>query len=1193
MLLTDTTIQKTLRQSSFYLISTVLLIAVLVIIGWQFNIDFLKKPLPHLVAMNPVTALCFILSTFSFFFLVPIQKFNCQNITGKILAVIVLLVGLTRFSTTVSNINIPIDTILFHDKMMRDALVNITNRMASNTAFCFILTGISLLAFNTEQTKKRAPSQYLLLIIVLVSLLSVLGYLYNVQAFYGILVYIPMSIHGAICFLLLSLALLFAHTGTGPMKEFTGPYAGSITARRLIPAAILLPVLFGYLRLMGHWAGIFTTEFGVAILILSIIIVFMFIIWYNMTLLNKRDFQNEQIKNSLRESEEKLSILFNSIDEGFCIIEMIFDKQKKPVDYRFLVINPSFEKQTGLRDAVGKRMREFAPDHEEHWFEIYGKIALTGESIRFENRAEQLHRWYEVYAFRFGDPRNLQVGILFNDITERKKNEVQIQNQKQDIQDFIDSMSTLSAKLSIDGKILLANKTAQQASGVSMEELLNTHFTEGQWWTFDPEVHARVCIAFKKACSGTAINYDENIFVFGQVLTINFSLIPILNPDGGVEYIVAEGRDITAQKRAEEKIKESESMFSSLFYQSPVMKAITDIETSKYVDVNDAFATFWGFTKEEMLGKTSVDLNMLADSEEREEVLAKIRKAGFAREVETKTISKSGKVRWISSNVDTISINGKKCFLAATIDITSRKEAEEKIRQMNQELEKRVEEKTLEIIQSEKKFRSLIENSTDVFTLMDKNFKPFYRSPSAARVTGWTDEEREQTQNSDQIHPDDIESLQLSIQEVMVNPGKPVRTSFRALHKKGYYIWTEGTMTNKLDDESVNAIIVNMRDVTESKKAQDQLQASETRFRSIIEQFPYPVVTYASGGDYTNANVAWEKMWHYSREDVKGYNIRKDPQMIASGLSGYVEKAFAGEVATSEPYLYDPKLIGHDSPKRWMQMTLYPLKNANGEILEVILILLDITANKEAEEEIRILNESLEKKVIERTGQLEIANMELESFAYSVSHDLRAPLRIIDGYADILVSDYTSSLDDEGNRMLTIITANARKMGQLIDDLLNLSRLGRKELTVGQVDMTKLVSSVLEDMQMDNNSAIIKIATLKPTSCDNNLMRQVWTNLISNAVKYSGTRENPVIEISSEIKENKIIYSIKDNGVGFDMAYADKLFGVFQRLHKQTEFDGTGVGLALVKRIISKHGGEVWANAAVDKGATFSFSLPV
>ena len=245
------------------------------------------------------------------------------------------------------------------------------------------------------------------------------------------------------------------------------------------------------------------------------------------------------------------------------------------------------------------------------------------------------------------------------------------------------------------------------------------------------------------------------------------------------------------------------------------------------------------------------------------------------------------------------------------------------------------------------------------------------------------------------------------------------------------------------------------------------------------------------------------------------------------------------------------------------------------------------------EADILKLNEVLEQKVIDRTLQLEISNKELEAFSYSVSHDLRAPLRSINGYANILEEDYNHVLDDEGRRLLSIVRENAKKMGVLIDDLLAFSRLGKKAVHKTDLNMHQLARSAADDLnEISSSKATFKINDLEHIVADKSLMNQVWQNLISNAIKYSLKKEHPFIEINSVKTDDEVTYSITDNGVGFDMQYAHNLFGVFQRLHSEEEFEGTGVGLALVYRIISKHGGKIWATAEIDKGATFYFSLP-
>lgn len=228
------------------------------------------------------------------------------------------------------------------------------------------------------------------------------------------------------------------------------------------------------------------------------------------------------------------------------------------------------------------------------------------------------------------------------------------------------------------------------------------------------------------------------------------------------------------------------------------------------------------------------------------------------------------------------------------------------------------------------------------------------------------------------------------------------------------------------------------------------------------------------------------------------------------------------------------------------------------------------------------------------SAEINLLNRELESFTYSVSHDLRAPLRSVNGYAEILKEEYGPKLDEEGHRLIGVITKNAKRMGELIDDLLEFSRIGRKELMKSRINTAQLVRGVIDEYteQHGQSAVAFKVSDLPVAYADNSMIMQVWVNLISNAIKYSSKRPQPVVEIGSFSEPDSTGFFVKDNGVGFDMKYVDKLFGVFQRLHKTTEFEGTGVGLALVKRIITRHHGRVWVEAKPDEGATFFFTLP-
>ncbi len=284
------------------------------------------------------------------------------------------------------------------------------------------------------------------------------------------------------------------------------------------------------------------------------------------------------------------------------------------------------------------------------------------------------------------------------------------------------------------------------------------------------------------------------------------------------------------------------------------------------------------------------------------------------------------------------------------------------------------------------------------------------------------------------------------------------------------------------------------------------------------------------------------------------------------------------------------EFIFPDGTRGWFELSILPSPEG------IIILSNDVTERKEAEDEIRNLNTELEKRVIERTIQLEAANKELESFSYSVSHDLRAPLRHIGGFLELLNKTKNSLWDEKSSRYLNIILDSAKQMGILIDDLLNFSHMGRAALKYKLVDFNELITAVIKEIEdcMGKGRIEWQLAQLPSIPADPSLMKIVFVNLLNNAVKYSAKTELPQIKIGfNNTIDSKIIFFVKDNGTGFDMKYAHKLFGVFQRLHSSEEYEGTGIGLATVKRIIQKHNGETWAEGEIGKGASFYFSLPV
>lgn len=358
-------------------------------------------------------------------------------------------------------------------------------------------------------------------------------------------------------------------------------------------------------------------------------------------------------------------------------------------------------------------------------------------------------------------------------------------------------------------------------------------------------------------------------------------------------------------------------------------------------------------------------------------------------------------------------------------------------------------------------------------------------------------------------------------------------------------------------------------------QSQTRLSLALNEIEDLYNNAPCGYHSLDEGGIVVNANNTLCNWLGYKREEIVG-RVRF-PELLSKESHPIFEEEFAKFKKTGAVRDLELTLIGKDNKLLPISLSAVAIKNEEGRYVRSRTITIDNTDRKRAEMEIRNLNH------------------ELEAFTYSVSHDLRAPLRSVDGYARILQEDYGSKLDQEGERVINVIMNNAKRMGKLIDDLLEFARLGRKELQRSNVDMTGLVNSVKKELldEVRGRSVEIKINPLDSAPVDIDMIKQVWVNLLSNAVKYTSKNEDAFIEVSSTKSDQFVEYIVKDNGVGFDMLYVSKLFGVFQRLHRIQDFAGTGVGLAIVKRVVEKHHGKVWAVSVPDQGATFYFSIPI
>jgi PAS domain S-box-containing protein len=442
------------------------------------------------------------------------------------------------------------------------------------------------------------------------------------------------------------------------------------------------------------------------------------------------------------------------------------------------------------------------------------------------------------------------------------------------------------------------------------------------------------------------------------------------------------------------------------------------------------------------------------------------------------------------------------------------------------------------------------------------------------------------------VHPDDREKTAAQTAGLIAGR-ETLDFENRYRCKDGTYRWLQWNARSVPEDQVIYA---SARDTTERRQIEEKLRLSEERLRLMVESLrDYAVFMVSPEGKVMNWNSGAERIKGYTADEIIGQHFSRfyPADKVAAKLPE-MELKIAAENGRFEDENWR---LRKDGSRFWANVIITPVRNSHSELLGFVKVTRDVTARKEAAERIENLNSELKS----RADLLEAANKELESFSYSVSHDLRAPLRHIHGFVELLQKSPVFEGQEVAQRHMAVIARSAREMGRLIDDLLAFSRTGRADMQFTTVNMRDLVDQCIRGLETEIGDRHItwEIAPLGTVEGDPSLLRLVWANLLGNAVKYTRPRDEARIEISREERRDiqgepqDVIYSIRDNGVGFDMRYASKLFGVFQRLHRADDFEGTGIGLANVQRIIHRHGGKVWAVSEVNAGATFSFSLPV
>ena len=540
-------------------------------------------------------------------------------------------------------------------------------------------------------------------------------------------------------------------------------------------------------------------------------------------------------------------------------------------------------------------------------------------------------------------------------------------------------------------------------------------------------------------------------------------------------------------------------------------------------------------------------------------------------------LTKTGKEIWVRAigypffeNDNLVGLRG------LFMDIDERKRASQELDKANEKLQLSVEAGQLAIWIWDMKTNQLEWNDQayEVFGV-PKDFEPTFEKFSSM------------------IHPDDLNYVVEATQRTIETDEKlDIQFRFNKGDGKEIILSGRGDVVRDEDGNPVQMIGINM-DVTERNEMVENLKRQESQLRSFVEQAPAAVAMFDTEMNYVTVSNKWYEHNRIEGEDIIGRSHYEVLPQVAKRKDWVKihKRVLSGEELSNDR----DQFVRKDGSEIWISWTGIPWYNREMKIGGIILYVTDISKDVEYTEKLESEIKERTEQIRQQTENLEIVNKELEAFSYSISHDLRAPLRSINGFTDILLEDYSDQLDDEGKRLMGIVKESAVNMGQLIDDILKFSRLGKKKIQKSQIDMKKLFESVCEnELKVYNEEKIeLSISELPEAKGDVTLLQQVVVNLVSNALKYSSNEDKSIVNIGYEVSDtNKTIYYIKDNGVGFNMEYKDKLFGVFQRLHTKSEFEGTGVGLAIVKRIINRHGGRIWAESEVGIGSTFFFSLP-
>ncbi len=753
---------------------------------------------------------------------------------------------------------------------------------------------------------------------------------------------------------------------------------------------------------------------------------------------------------------------------------------------------------------------------------------------------------------------------------ELNKTESSMVKNEKNYQELVQNANSVILRWRRDGTIVFFNEYAQNFFGYNSEEIIGKNVG-----ILVPETESTGG-DLSKLVEDVVLHPDrytkfvnENICKNGQRAWMAWTNRPVYDEAGQVTEIMAVGVDITERKRAEELLEQQHKQLLSFIEQAPLSTAMFD-QNMNYLAASRRWATDYGQGHTDLIGLNHYDINPDVPDYWIEAHQKGLNGQSVKNDDDVWQRADGTKhwLRWaITPWIDESGNTGGIIILAE--DISERKRAE------------------AAAFQSEMRYHRILDAMLEGCQIIDFDWRYVYVNEVVA-LQGKRKPEELLGKTMMEMYPGIENSELFKILQKCMADREP-------RHLENRFDFPDGSVGcfELSIQPAQEGLFILSTDITQRKQMENNLNEVLLNLEGAEEQ--------AGLGSWffdTQLNRGW---WSKHMYQIFGLN----PAQEIPSNEEYIEMIHPEDRELLLTTLFQlsqgkpPKLQDfRTNPARGEMRILSPKyrveTDPSGNVIKFSGTLLDITAHRKNEDEIRRLNEELEERVIERTAQLRAANKELEAFSYSVSHDLRAPLRAIDGFTQILVEDYQSLLGEEGKRVCTVISRETERMGHLIDDLLSFSRLGRKEMSTGHVNMQALAASAFNELTKEKERGRIdlRLQALPPAVGDEALLRQVWINLLSNAIKFSSKQERAIIEVGCAMDEgDESVYYVRDNGAGFDMEYMNKLFGVFQRLHSEDEFEGTGVGLAIVQRVIHRHGGRVWAEGQVGAGATFHFSL--